>query len=251
MPDEENDQDQAVPRKWGGLAWRVVLVVVIVAAIGGTAGAVYETNRTNGPAAPKPAMIATAVVRGVNVFDHAGSAKPAQTLANPNRQGAPLTFLVQQRRTGWLNVLLPARPNGSSGWIHASDVRLTTTAYRIDVSLSRHKMVVHSGAKTIMTRKVATGAAKTPTPTGRFFVTVLLRPMNPKGEYGPYAFGTSAYSAVLFHFGGGPGQVGLHGTNEPALLGKSVSSGCVRMSNDTVTRLAETIPLGTPVTISR
>lgn len=251
MPDEENDQDQAVPRRWGGLAWRVVLVVVIVAAIGGAAGAVYETNRTNGPAGPKPATIATAVVRGVNVYDHAGSAKPAQTLANPNRQGAPLTFLVQQKRTGWLRVLLPVRPNGSAGWIHASDVRLTTTAYRIDVSLSGHKMVLHKGARTIMTRPVATGAAKTPTPAGRFFVTVLLRPMNPKGEYGPYAFGLSAYSAVLFHFGGGPGQVGLHGTNNPAALGRSVSSGCVRVSNDTVTHLAKIIPLGTPVTISR
>lgn len=253
MPiDEEYDQDQAVPRKRGGLAWRAALVVVIVVAICGAAGAVYETNRANeAKAGPAPATIATATGRSVSVFHDAGAAKPDRSLASPNRQGAPLTFLVLRKQGNRLQVMLPIRPNGSTGWIRTSDVKLSSTPYRIDVSLKDHRLTLYDGARTIMKKPVATGVAKTPTPTGKFYVTVLLRPMNPNGIYGPYAFGLSAYSNVLFHFGGGPGQVGLHGTNEPTLLGHPASNGCVRMSNDTVTRLAKLIPLGTPVTITR
>jgi lipoprotein-anchoring transpeptidase ErfK/SrfK len=55
---------------------------------------------------------------------------------------------------------------------------------------------------------------------------------------------------VLFSFGGGPGQIGLHGTNAPRLLGRDVSHGCVRMRNQAITRLARMLPLGTPVRIS-
>ncbi len=37
--------------------------------------------------------------------------------------------------------------------------------------------------------------------------------------------------------------------NRPELLGQAVSNGCVRMTNDTITKMAELAPLGTPVTI--
>jgi lipoprotein-anchoring transpeptidase ErfK/SrfK len=70
------------------------------------------------------------------------------------------------------------------------------------------------------------------------------------GAYGPYAFGLSAHSNVLYSFGGGPGQIGLHGTNNPASLGTNASHGCIRISNAGITKLARLLPLGTPVTIS-
>ncbi|MDQ4133917.1 MAG: L,D-transpeptidase, partial [Actinomycetota bacterium] len=43
--------------------------------------------------------------------------------------------------------------------------------------------------------------------------------------------------------------VGIHGTNDPSGLGRSVSHGCIRMSNRGITALAKTLPLGTPVEI--
>jgi lipoprotein-anchoring transpeptidase ErfK/SrfK len=61
----------------------------------------------------------------------------------------------------------------------------------------------------------------------------------------------SAYSDVLYSFGGGPGQIGLHGTNEPSALGTNVSHGCIRISNVAITQLARILPLGTPVQIIR
>ena len=54
----------------------------------------------------------------------------------------------------------------------------------------------------------------------------------------PYAFGLSAYSTVLTSFGGGDGEVGLHGTNDPSILGSDVSHGCIRVSNSVITRLS-------------
>ena len=90
-----------------------------------------------------------------------------------------------------------------------------------------------------------------PTPTGTFYITELLKQSNAQGAYGPYAFGLSAFSNVLQSFGGGPGQIGLHGTNEPGVLGTSASHGCIRVSNTIIVRLAGLLPLGTPVVIAK
>ena len=37
--------------------------------------------------------------------------------------------------------------------------------------------------------------------------------------------------------------------DRPELVGQSVSNGCVRIPNDIVTMLADTVPLGSPVFI--
>jgi lipoprotein-anchoring transpeptidase ErfK/SrfK len=54
---------------------------------------------------------------------------------------------------------------------------------------------------------------------------------------------------VLKRFAGGDGQVGIHGTNQPWLIGQSVSHGCIRVNNASIRRLARVLPLGTPVVI--
>jgi lipoprotein-anchoring transpeptidase ErfK/SrfK len=78
-----------------------------------------------------------------------------------------------------------------------------------------------------------------------------LKQSDPTGPYGQYAFGLSAFSNVLCHFGGGPREIGLHGTDEPQLLGTSMSHGCIRVNNSIIGRLAGILPLGTPVVIAR
>lgn len=45
------------------------------------------------------------------------------------------------------------------------------------------------------------------------------------------------------------GNYGIHGTNKPWLIGKDVSSGCVRMFNDDVEKLYDQVPIGTVVHI--
>jgi hypothetical protein len=41
----------------------------------------------------------------------------------------------------------------------------------------------------------------------------------------------------------------LHGTNQPETIGRAVSHGCVRLRNQDIARLYETVPVGTPVYI--
>ncbi len=43
--------------------------------------------------------------------------------------------------------------------------------------------------------------------------------------------------------------IGLHGTNEPETIGRSVSHGCVRLANWDVVRLAQKVKPGVPVSI--
>jgi lipoprotein-anchoring transpeptidase ErfK/SrfK len=160
-----------------------------------------------------------------------------------------LTFLVKERRRGWERVYLPVRPNGSTGWVRDRQVELASTTYRIDVNLSAHTVTVWNGMRMIQRERAGVGRSIVPTPAGTYYLVELLKQPNPNGVYGPYAFGLSAYSNVLYSFGGGPGQIGLHGTNQPWSLGTNASHGCIRISNAGITKLARILPLGTPVRI--
>ena len=93
------------------------------------------------------------------------------------------------------------------------------------------------------------GAPDTPTPTGRFYLYVLLESPDPTGPYGPYAYGLSSHSDALATFDGGDAEIGIHGNADASVLGSSVSHGCVRMDNDAITNLSKVLPLGTPVDI--
>jgi lipoprotein-anchoring transpeptidase ErfK/SrfK len=108
------------------------------------------------------------------------------------------------------------------------------------------------GSRVIRAFKIGVGRAVTPTPTGTYFITELLKQPDPAGPYGPFAYGLSAYSGVLSHFGrGGNGQIGIHGTDEPQFVGTNVSHGCIRLRNPDILWLRQRLPLGTPVSISQ
>jgi lipoprotein-anchoring transpeptidase ErfK/SrfK len=202
---------------------------------------------------PKPApvaVVAQAKGRFVSVF-HPGAKRPFMKLRNPNADGAPLVFLVQKRVQYWNKVYLPVRPNGSTGWVRSRSVKLAVDPYRVVVSLGAHRVSVYKRNRLIHSERAGVGRSVLPTPSGTYFLVSLLKQPNPHGAYGPYAFGLSAYSNVLQSFGGGPGQIGLHGTDNASGLGTNVSHGCIRISNAGITRLARMLPLGTPVVIKR
>lgn len=203
------------------------------------------------PASEQSAVSTVASARGASlaVFEQEDGRVVTHRLANPRATGAPLVLLVVDKRPGWLKVQVPERPNGSTGWVRAGDVTTDDHRFRIEVSLSEHRLSAFDGDERILETSAAVGKASTPTPTGHFYTTELLRPPNPRGTYGPYAIGLSAHSDVLTDFAGGDGTVGIHGTNEPAALGTDASNGCVRIDNDAITLLAETLPAGTPIDI--
>jgi lipoprotein-anchoring transpeptidase ErfK/SrfK len=149
----------------------------------------------------------------------------------------------------WLQVALPIRPNGATGVIRVADVELGRTDLRITVDRAARRMVVRDGEATVVDTSIAIGTDSTPTPTGHFFVTDVIDNPNDAGAYGPFALGLSAHSDVLDQFGGGDGQIGIHGTDDAGSIGSAASHGCVRVPNDVVVQLAGLVPLGTPVTI--
>jgi lipoprotein-anchoring transpeptidase ErfK/SrfK len=203
----------------------------------------YDGQLTNGNY-----IVARALGGGLNVSPSRDAA-PATTLSNPLPSGAPRVVLVVADEGDWLQVLLPMRPNSSLGWIRRADVDVSVVHYRVEIDRGGHRLRLFDGSSVVMEEPVAVGKPSTPTPSGQFFAVELLNTGNPGGAYGPYAFTLSAYSEVYQTFGSGDGAVGLHGTNEYNSVGQSASHGCVRLHNDAIERLANTLPLGTPVFI--
>lgn len=194
-------------------------------------------------------IVATALTRDVPVYRSPGSSRAFLHLSNPTAVHEPLVFLVKKRSHGWEQVFLPIRPDGAAGWINDRYLTLAWNPYSLQVRLSEHQLILRKHGRVVARFAAAVGRSALPTPHGRYYLVDLLRQPDPGGEYGPFAFGTSAFSHVLYSFGGGPGQIGIHGTNERTSIGHSASHGCIRISNRDITRLAHTLPLGTPVTI--
>ncbi len=186
----------------------------------------------------------------VEVFDDPGAAAARTRVENPGEYGQAQVFLVLDRRPGWLRVVLPVRPNGSTGWVREGDVTLTRHRYRIDVSLSRHRIEVYDGDERIVDAPAGIGTTDTPTPGGTYYTWVLIDPSN--SGYGAYAYGLNGFSDVLDRFGGGDGRLGIHGTTDESTVGRDVSHGCIRVTDAVITQLVEAIglPLGVPVTVT-
>jgi hypothetical protein len=195
---------------------------------------------------------ADAIVPSVKLYDAPDATSSTGTLPNPTVEHVPLAFLVKaQGPPGWLQVQLARRPNESTAWIHAEDVSLRGVDNRIVIERGAHRLTVYKGSsdQVLFQASVADGAPKTPTPLGNFFIDIVVKLTNPKGAYGPFQLSVAAFSDALQTFDGGPAQIAIHGTNQPSLIGKFVSNGCVRLNNDDITALQPLVPVGTPVQI--
>lgn len=212
--------------------------------------------RPSGPGGPSgqhfPSFTATASQDKVDVHSSPGG-PTTNTLTNPIPGGAPLTFLLtpdpsQTGGSGWIQVYLPVRPNGSTGWIPTSEVKVQGNPYLLVINLSAHQVTAYNYGTLEHAFPVAIGAPHTPTPTGTFYITSLLKPEN-RAVYGDYAYGLSGHSPTLTDFDGYDAELGLHGTDDPTSVGKSISHGCIRLHNADIDTLAPVLPLGTPVEI--
>ena len=149
----------------------------------------------------------------------------------------------------WLKVLLPGRPNSSTGWIAQRGTRPSSTGWRILVHLGLRRVSVYWHGRLVKVFAAVVGKPTTPTPTGSFFVeeTVRMRAGEPGG---PYALALSARSNALQEFEGGPGQIGIHGRDDlGGVLGSAESHGCMRLATASIDWLAERIGPGVPVSI--
>jgi hypothetical protein len=167
--------------------------------------------------------------------------------------GPPEVYPVLESRVDaigrtWLRVRVPMRPNGRTGWVSRrtlGPLRAVRTMLRVNRRTLR--ATLYRDGRRIWSSRIGVGAPATPTPAGRFWIRTRLRVPGRAAIYGPWAFGTGAYS-VLSDWPGG-GVVGIHGTDQPRLIPGRPSHGCIRLPNRKIRRLARLMPIGTPVLI--
>jgi hypothetical protein len=197
---------------------------------------------------------------------YAGAVARAPVRALPERSASPVGHLHYLTEDGpfevypvlesrvsaagrtWLRIRLPMRPNGRTGWVPRGalgSLKAVRTMLRINRATLR--ATLYRDGRPNWSSPVGVGKASTPTPAGRFWIRTRLRGLRRDPVYGPYAFGTGAYS-VLSDWPGG-GVVGIHGTDEPELIPGRPSHGCIRVPNAAISRLWRLMPVGTPVVI--
>jgi L,D-transpeptidase catalytic domain len=166
----------------------------------------------------------------------------------PGQLGGPTWIPVVQSQPGWDRVLLPTRPNHSTGWIYlgGGGLQVASDDYQVQVNLAGHRMTVTDGGRSLGSWLVAVGAAATPTPAGRTFLLASIAPVHP--TFSPLILPLGLHSGSLGDFDGGPGTVGLHGWPDPAVFGHAVSHGCIRVPAAALRVLAR-VPLGSSVMI--
>lgn len=256
-------EDATTPRRpmWRAARWAVGAAFVVMAV--GCSPSVTSTASVSGPA-PRPEQAsrvigdppqavwtaADALGPTVTLSDSPdGTSTDPIVLTNPTSEGVPLAFRVVEQAGSWLKVQYPDRPNGVTGWVPTSQVQTRPVEYRIEVRLGTHEVVLFRGDQSIDRFPAAIGAPSSPTPVGNFYVDARVILADANGPYGSGQVSVTGFSTVYQSFGGGRGQIAIHGTNQPDLLSTPVSHGCVRISNENLLKLVNLVSTGTPVDV--
>jgi lipoprotein-anchoring transpeptidase ErfK/SrfK len=236
-------------------------IVALLAAVAAVSALSSAASSATSAASTKQAAVETKFPAAGELTVHS---VPVRRQPNPNASVIKVMhdfrsdFRVQEilavrRATGsdgadWYRISIPMRPNGTYGWIPASKVSLAPTISQIVVHRGSRTIDIYWHGKRRVHAIAAVGAPSMPTPLGKYYVAARFVPQNDP-FLGVFAVETSAYSSLPNWPGGG--VVGIHGTNEPWLLGQPVSHGCIRVANQTALALKRFAPLGTPIRITK
>lgn len=186
----------------------------------------------------------------LNVYPGPGATEPKLTLEPTTILGTVTVLgVVGPAVDGWIEVMLPVRPNGSTGWVRADQISLYVADSRIVVDLGDRELTYSVDGVEVLRTEVGIGSRYNQTPPGEYFVTDSVTLADPNSPWGPHALGLSARSDTITSYNGGDGIIGIHGTNNPSSIGGNISLGCVRLPNDMITALHSMVPLGTRVEI--
>ena len=169
--------------------------------------------------------------------------------------GVPSVLPVVATRPGWVEVRLAQRPNGSTAWLPASDVTLSSTRYLITIDLATMRLALYSGGRPVFSAPAGIGTVSDPTPTGHYFVAFTEPPPQPNPGYGPFILVTSAHSPAISDWdSSGDAVIGIHGPlGDGGLIGPTgarISHGCIRLHVSALLKL-RVVPPGTPIDIFR
>ena len=249
-----------------GVAVLATSIGLVLSSGGGTADAKGQ------PSAPAPARQAAQlrpVGRPVSEPAVPESTELATVLATapkyavPGRLGVgavpatwyqrPSVLPVIAAKPGWVEVRLAQRPDESTAWLPASDVRLSTTPYEIVVDLATTKLSLFDDGRLVFSAPAGVGTTDDPTPTGHYFVAFDEPPPQPNPGYGPFIIVTSDHSHAISDWdGSGDAVIGIHGPlgedSEIGTSGARISHGCIRLHDQALEELTE-VPPGTPIDV--
>ncbi|WP_234122466.1 L,D-transpeptidase [Clostridium hydrogenum] len=108
--------------------------------------------------------------------------------------------------------------------------------YSISINVTDLTLTLLKNNEIYKTYTVAVGKPSTPTPLGNFIIIK-------KGLWG------EQFGGHFMQINTSTGIYGIHGTDKPWSIGKSLSHGCVRMYNSDAKEVYDMVPLGTQVHI--
>ena len=237
----------------------LLAALAVAAAAGGVAATPHASTQPqarcsrSAPATSLALSYVGVVKRSATAFRVPGQ-HPFARFGRVNVNGYRTLFAIRRIlndadcRPSWYRVQLPIHPNGATGWVAAPRLDIARVDTRLVADLSQRRLTLFRDGHAVMRIHVSIGKPSTPTPRGEFYVNQKLRTRNPNGPFGPAALGISAYSNVLTGWTQG-GPIAVHGTNRPDLIGRAVSTGCLRVTNAVMRRLFAATPPGTPVSI--
>ena len=211
---------------------------------------------------PSPTEVATPIVPVASATTIAQVTGPLAFSAQPD--GPPVGALpvgswwgdtkflpVIARVPGWLQVRLPQRPNGLTGWIPEASATLSTTTLGIVIDVTDHRLRLYDGGHLTLDVPAGVGTPDDPTPLGDFYL-MDIGPSRGAG-WGPFVLGTNAHSEAISSWeGSGDAFTAIHGPlGADAAIGDTggeISHGCVRLHVDDLAQLAP-VPLGAPVVV--
>lgn len=214
------------------------------------ASAVMAASSAAGAPNGTPTALAARPLHGAVVLRARPGGKALVRVGSRGPLGGPLVLGVVAVRGRWVEVTAGALPNGRFGWVEfGRDVSIQPVRWTLRASLSQRRLSVLRDGRLVRTMPVAIGAPSSPTPVGRFAIAEKVTgPFGP--AYGccilaltarqprlPAGWNRSITYYVAIHAGSGQGA--------------AVSAGCLHAIEADVRYLMRTVPLGTPVQISR
>jgi lipoprotein-anchoring transpeptidase ErfK/SrfK len=163
--------------------------------------------------------------------------KPGDTLIKIAKEFKTTADLIMKNNNLSNDKILPGRK-----------IKVWTDPFTIFVDKSQNVLILKTNEEIIKAYIVSTGKDNS-TPVGNFKIANKLK--NPTwfkaGRVVPASSAENILGTRWLGFNL-PGY-GIHGTTDPKTLGRQVTQGCVRMSNQDVEELYSIVPQGTEVTI--
>jgi lipoprotein-anchoring transpeptidase ErfK/SrfK len=174
--------------------------------------------------------------------------KVVATIKTRTNFKSPTILAVAARKPGWVLVRTSVETH-HVGWLPLKAGHLFSEPRSIVIDLSKKTLSVFHRGRLTDTYRVAVGTDATPTPRGKFAVTDRLTTGTPSGDYGCCILALTAHQPKIAQGWGGGDRVAIHATPHTWTLGRKISHGCVRATNDALRQLMRHARLGMPVTI--